>query len=335
MEQISHKELLDAGVHFGHLKKKWNPKMLPYIFMEKRGIHVIDLYKTKDKLEEAASALKSIARSGKKILFVATKKQAKGVVADCAQKVNMPYVTERWLGGMLTNFATIRKSIKKMQTIDKILSDNSSAEGITKKERLVLSRERDKLDRILGGIAQLNRLPAAIFAVDISHEHIAIAEANKLNIVCFGMVDTNSNPNLIDFPIPANDDASKSIVLITNYITNAIMEGLQERKKERDEAEASRQAEEEVRKAAEKEKKAAEKEMKMAAEEVEKQAAEKQSTEKAEKSPIKKEPVKEDISAGTEDEEKPKKTPRKTITSGKKPAASGKVKKTITKKVKR
>ncbi len=238
MQQLTHQALLDAGVHFGHLKKKWNPKMLPFIFMEKKGIHIIDLYKTKDKLEEAAQALKSIARSGKKILFVATKKQAKGTVEECAKKVGMPFVTERWLGGMLTNFATIRKSVKKMQSIEKMLSDPNAGEGITKKERLVLSREKEKLEKVLGGIAQLNRLPAAIYLVDISHEHIALAEANKLNIISFGIVDTNSDPNEVDFAVPANDDASKSIAIVTNYITDAILEGLQERKKDKEDIDA-------------------------------------------------------------------------------------------------
>ena len=238
MEQVSHQTLLDAGVHFGHLKKKWNPKMLPFIFMEKKGIHIIDLYKTKDKLDEAANALRSIARTGKKILFVATKKQAKGIVEECAQKVNMPYVTERWLGGMLTNFATIRKSVKKLQSIEKMLTEPGSAEAITKKERLVLSREKEKLEKVLGGIAQLNRLPAAIYVVDISHEHIALAEANKLNITSFGMVDTNSDPTEVDFAIPANDDASKSIDLVTRYLTDAIIEGLNERKKDKEDYDA-------------------------------------------------------------------------------------------------
>lgn len=240
MQEITHKQLLEAGVHFGHLKKKWNPKMLPYIFMEKKGIHIIDLYKTHAKLEESAAALKSIARSGKKILFVATKKQAKEVVKACAIRANMPFVTERWLGGMLTNFATIRKSIKKLQSIDKMLSEGS--ENITKKERLVLSREKEKLEKILGGIAQLNRIPAAIFIVDISHEHIALAESTKLNVTTFGIVDTNSDPTQVDFAIPANDDASKSVAIITEYLTEAIIEGLQDRKSDKDEMEASKYA---------------------------------------------------------------------------------------------
>lgn len=240
MQEITHKQLLEAGVHFGHLKKKWNPKMLPYIFMEKKGIHIIDLYKTHAKLEESANALKSIARSGKKILFVATKKQAKEVVKACALRANMPFVTERWLGGMLTNFATIRKSIKKLQSIDKMLNEGS--ENITKKERLVLQREKEKLEKILGGIAQLNRIPAAILIVDISHEHIALAEATKLNVTTFGVVDTNSDPTQVDFAIPANDDASKSVAIITEYLTEAIIEGLNDRKSDKEEMETAKYA---------------------------------------------------------------------------------------------
>jgi len=221
-------QLLDAGVHFGHLRKKWNPKMLPYIFAEKKGIHIIDLNKTVDHLQETAAALKQIAKSGKKIMFVATKKQAKEIVSDCAKKVNMPYATERWLGGMLTNFNTVRKSVKKMQSIEKMLSDGS-AESLTKKERLTLTRDKDKMEKVLGGIAQLGRLPAALFLVDIGHEHIALSEAKRLGITTFGMVDTNCDPNKVDFAIPANDDATKSIAIITNYITAAIAEGLAER----------------------------------------------------------------------------------------------------------
>lgn len=233
MESIDTKALLEAGVHFGHLKKKWNPKMRPYIFMEKKGIHIIDLNKTKDKMEEAAAAMKSIARSGRKIMFVATKKQAKDIVANAARSVNMPFVTERWLGGMMTNFATIRRSVKKMQSIDKMLNDGE-AENITKKERLVLSRERDKMEKVLGGVAMLNRLPAALFIVDIAHEDIAVAEAKRLNITTFGLVDTNSDPTEVDFPIPANDDATKSVKVIVEYITKAIQEGLDERKNDKD-----------------------------------------------------------------------------------------------------
>ena len=235
----SYQEMLDAGVHFGHLRKKWNPKMLPYIFMEKKGIHIIDLHKTIEKLEEAAAALKNIARSGKKIMFVATKKQAKETMEEQARRVGMPFATERWLGGMLTNFTTIRKSIKKLQTIEKMLSDGS-AENLTKKERLVMSRERDKLERVIGGVVQLNRLPAALLVVDIGHEHIAIAEAHRLNITTLGMVDTNCDPNKVDFPVPANDDAAKSIAIIVKYLTDAIVEGLEERAKNKEELEESR-----------------------------------------------------------------------------------------------
>ncbi|MFN5361598.1 MAG: 30S ribosomal protein S2 [Bacteroidota bacterium] len=229
-------QLLDAGVHFGHLKKKWNPKMLPYIFAETKGIHIIDLNKTVDHLQEAAAAVKQIAKSGKKIMFVATKKQAKEIVSECAKRVNMPFATERWLGGMLTNFNTVRKSVKKMQSIDKMLADGS-ADSLTKKERLTLSRDRDKMEKVLGGIAQLGRLPAALFLVDIGHEHIALAEAKRLGISTIGMVDTNSDPNKVDFAIPANDDATKSIAIITNYITAAIAEGLAERQASKEEEE--------------------------------------------------------------------------------------------------
>ncbi len=226
-------QLLEAGVHFGHLKKKWNPKMLPFIFAEKKGIHIIDLNKTVEGLQESAAALKAIARSGKKIMFVATKKQAKEIVSECARKVNMPYVTERWLGGMLTNFNTVRKSVKKMQSIEKMLNDGS-AESLTKKERLTLARDKEKLEKVLGGIAQISRVPAALFLVDIGHEHIAMAEAKKLGISTFGMVDTNCDPNKVDFAIPANDDATKSISIVVNYLTAAIVEGLQERQADKD-----------------------------------------------------------------------------------------------------
>lgn len=231
-------QLLEAGVHFGHLKKKWNPKMLPYIFAEKKGIHIIDLNKTVIHLQETAAALKQIAKSGKKIMFVATKKQAKEIVSECAKRVNMPFVTERWLGGMLTNFNTVRKSVKKMQSIDKMLNDGS-AESLTKKERLTLSRDKEKMEKVLGGIAQLGRIPAALFIVDIGVEHIALAEAKRLGISTFGVVDTNCDPNKVDFAIPANDDATKSIAIITNYITAAILEGLAERQANKDEEDAS------------------------------------------------------------------------------------------------
>lgn len=226
-------QLLEAGVHFGHLKKKWNPKMLPYIFAEKKGIHIIDLNKTVECLQETAAVLKQIARSGKKILFVGTKKQAKDIVNECAKRVNMPYVTERWLGGMLTNFNTVRKSVKKMQSIEKMLGDGSF-DSITKKERLTLSRDRDKMEKVLGGIAQLGRIPAALFIVDIGHEHIALAEAKRLGVTTFGVVDTNCDPNKVEFAIPANDDATKSIAIIVNYITAAIAEGLAERQAAKD-----------------------------------------------------------------------------------------------------
>jgi small subunit ribosomal protein S2 len=227
-------QLLEAGVHFGHLRKKWNPKMLPYIFAEKKGIHIIDLNKTVEGLQEAAAAMKTIAKSGKKIMFVATKKQAKEIVTEAAKRVNMPFVTERWLGGMLTNFNTVRKSVKRMQSIEKMLGDGT-LDSVTKKERLTLSREREKMEKVLGGIAQISRVPAALFLVDIGHEHIALAEARRLGITTFGMVDTNCDPNKVEFSIPANDDATKSIAIITNYIAAAIAEGLAERQAEKDE----------------------------------------------------------------------------------------------------
>lgn len=239
MKQLTNKELMDAGVHFGHLKKKWNPKMSPYIFMEHKGIHIIDLNRTSECLERAAAAMKQLAKAGKKIMFVATKKQARDIVTQAAESVNMPYVTDRWLGGMMTNFSTIRRSVKKMQNIERMLQDGS-LDSVTKKERLTLTRERDKLHKVLGGIANLNRLPSAIFVVDIEHEHIAIKEAHKLGLRTFGMVDTNSDPNQVDFAIPANDDASKSIKVITTYVAEAIKEGLEERKAAKAEKEAAR-----------------------------------------------------------------------------------------------
>ncbi len=225
----TYKDLLNAGVHYGHMKRKWNPKMLPYIFMEKKGIHIIDLNKTIQGLESTGRAMKQMAKSGKKILFVATKKQAKDIISQAAESVNMPHVTDRWLGGMMTNFSTIRKSVKKMQTIDKMLADGSLS-SITKRERLTLTRERNKLEKVLGGIANINRLPQAVFVVDIHHEHIAIAESKKLGLKTFAMVDTNSDPNKVDFPIPANDDAAKSVKIITDYLVSQIKEGLEERK---------------------------------------------------------------------------------------------------------
>ena len=237
MARTTYQDLLDAGVHFGHLTRKWDPKMSQYIFMERNGIHIIDLNKTLTKVEEAAAAIKQIVKSGRKVLFVATKKQAKDIVADYAKTVNMPFITERWLGGMLTNFATVRKSIKKMSNIDKLTKDGTYA-NLSKKERLMIQRERIKLETLLGGISDLNRLPAALFLIDVKKEHIAVSEALKLNIPTFAMVDTNSDPSNIDFPIPANDDATKSIALITGVIIQAITEGLEERKREKeDEAE--------------------------------------------------------------------------------------------------
>jgi small subunit ribosomal protein S2 len=230
---VKQEELLEAGVHFGHLTRKWNPKMAPYIFMEKNGIHLIDLNKTAVKLDEAAAAIKNIVKSGRKVLFVATKKQAKEIIENEATRVNMPFVTERWLGGMLTNFATVRKSIKKLQALEKMATDGTY-ENINKKERLMVEREKVKLRRLLGGIADLNRLPAALFIVDIKREHISVAEAHKLNIPTFGIVDTNSDPTVVDYPIPANDDAAKSIALISRVITDAIVEGLSERKREKE-----------------------------------------------------------------------------------------------------
>jgi small subunit ribosomal protein S2 len=237
MARTTYQDLLDAGVHFGHLTRKWDPKMSQYIFMERNGIHIIDLNKTLTKVEEAAAAIKQIVKSGRKVLFVATKKQAKDIVADYAKTVNMPFITERWLGGMLTNFATVRKSIKKMSNIDKLTKDGTYS-NLSKKERLMIQRERIKLETLLGGISDLNRLPAALFLIDVKKEHIAVSEALKLNIPTFAMVDTNSDPSNIDFPIPANDDATKSISLITGVIIQAIVEGLEERKREKeDEAE--------------------------------------------------------------------------------------------------
>ena len=233
MARTTFEELLDAGVHFGHLKRKWNPNMSPYIFMERNGIHIIDLYKTMAKIEESASALKQIAKSGRKILFVATKKQAKELVAEQVKRVNMPYVTERWPGGMLTNFSTIRKAVRKMSSIDKLMT-TQNYNNLSKRERLQISRERAKLEKQLGSIADLNRLPSALFIVDINKEKIAVAEARKLNIPTFALVDTNTDPKSVDFPIPANDDASKSIALITKIMVDAIEEGMAERKFDKD-----------------------------------------------------------------------------------------------------
>jgi len=233
-QQIEYKDLLEAGVHFGHMTRKWHPAMAPYIFMERNGIHVIDLNKTLVCLNRASEALKKISKSGRKILFVATKKQAQEIVATEAERIKMPYVTERWLGGMLTNFATIRKSLKKLAGIEKMMG-SEAFKNLAKRERLMKTREKEKLERLLGGISDQTRLPAALFVVDIKREHIAIKEAQRLNIPVFAIVDTNSDPNLVDFPIPANDDAFKSVQLLVNAVANAIEEGVAERKKDRDE----------------------------------------------------------------------------------------------------
>ncbi|PRY16254.1 SSU ribosomal protein S2P [Pontibacter ummariensis] len=247
MASTNYKELLEAGVHFGHLTRKWDPKMAPYIFMEKNGIHIIDLNKTLVALDEATNAIKNIAKSGRKILFVATKKQAQEIVSDEAKRLKMPYVTDRWLGGMLTNFATVRKSLKKMSTIDKMMKDPEQSKALAKREKLMLSREREKLERVLGGIADLSRLPAALFVVDVKREHIAVKEAQKLNLPVFAICDTNSNPELVDFPIPANDDASKSVALIVSIVGKAIEEGLSERKVDKEETERKRSEEEGIK----------------------------------------------------------------------------------------
>ncbi len=234
MAQVEYKDLLDAGVHFGHLTRKWDPRMAPYIFMEKNGIHIIDLNKTLASLDEASNAIKGIVRSGRKVMFVATKKQAQEIVSEEARRLKMPYVTDRWLGGMMTNFATIRKSLKKLQTLEKMLKDEVLVKNVAKRERLTLTREKEKLERVLGGIVDLTRLPAALFVVDVKRENIAVLEAQRLGIPVFAMCDTNSNPNLVDFAIPANDDAYKSISLITLAIGKAIEEGLMERKQDKD-----------------------------------------------------------------------------------------------------
>lgn len=238
MERTSFEQMLQAGVHFGHLKRKWNPHMAPYIFTEKKGIHILDLHKTGVKLDEAAAAMKQIAKSGKKILFVATKKQAKDVVSERVKAIGMPYVTERWSGGMLTNFATIRKAVRKMSQIDK-MGEDGTLKTMSKRERLQVSRQRAKLEKNLGSITDLTRIPAAIFIVDVSKEHIALAEAKKLGIPVFGMVDTNSDPRPVDFPIPSNDDAGRSIALVLDALCQAVAEGLQERKSDKDAVDAA------------------------------------------------------------------------------------------------
>jgi small subunit ribosomal protein S2 len=248
MPRTSVEELLDAGVHFGHLKRKWNPAMAPYIFMEKNGVHIIDLNKTVVKLEEACNALSQIAKSGKKVLFVGTKKQAREIIAEKVSKINQPYVVERWPGGMLTNFVTIRKAVKKMANIDEMMNDGT-IDTLNKKERLTMTRTKAKLEKDFGSIADMNRLPAAVFIVDIKKEHIAVAEARRLNIPTFAIVDTNSNPNEVDFPIPANDDATKSISLILDVVCQAIVDGMKDRKNDKDSAKEE-EAEVEVKAAA-------------------------------------------------------------------------------------
>ena len=247
VSRVSFEDLLDAGVHFGHLKRKWNPNMAPYIFMERKGIHIIDLYKTQAKINEAANALKQIAKSGKQILFVATKKQAQDIVATKIERINMPYVTERWPGGMLTNFATIRRTIRKMKGMEKLMNDNAFLK-LSKRERLQIEREKAKMEKQFGSIADMNRLPHAIFVVDIIKEYIAVKEAKKLDITTFAMVDTNSNPEDVDFPIPANDDASKSIDLVMEIMVKAVEEGLAERKMEREKAREEKEKKEKQKK---------------------------------------------------------------------------------------
>jgi len=308
---------LDAGVHFGHLKRKWNPAMAPYIFMEKNGIHIIDLNKTEIKLNEAANAMKQIAKSGRKILFVATKKQAKDIVAEKVKEINMPYVTERWPGGMLTNFPTIRKAVKKMGAIDKMSTDGTF-ETLSKRERLQIARQRAKLEKNLGSIADLTRLPAAMFIVDVHKEYIAVREANRLNIPVFAMVDTNSDPRDIDFPIPANDDASKSISLIIDFVTETIAEGLNERKmeKEKEASESKAKSEKKLEKNKEKfEKKEAKAEDKAEkkAEKVEVKAEkkeEKKAEPKAEKVEVKEEKKEEKKAEKVEVKEEKKEEPK-------------------------
>jgi small subunit ribosomal protein S2 len=319
MPKTNFKELLEAGAHFGHLKRKWNPAMAPYIFMERNDIHIIDLNKTVVKIEESANALKQIAKSGKKILFVATKKQAKEIVAEKLQGTNMPYVTERWLGGMLTNFPTIRKAVKKMNNIDK-MKTNGTLEILSKREQLQIMRQRAKLEKNLGSIADLTRLPAAMFIVDVNKENIAVREAKRLNIPVFAMVDTNSDPSSVDFVIPANDDASASIELITDIMISSIKEGLAERKIEREKNAENKKAK--------KEEKAVVKE--------ETKAVEKTPVVEAKKEEIKEEPAKKKPAAkkaATEEvETKEEKTPAKKTTAKKAPAKKAAAKKTTAKK---
>ncbi|MEM6394928.1 MAG: 30S ribosomal protein S2 [Bacteroidota bacterium] len=242
MEKPTTQQLLEAGVHFGHLRRKWNPKMAQNIFIERNGIHLIDLNRTSESLDRAANALRQIAKAGKKILFVATKKQAREIVSEAAKKIDMPYVVDRWQGGMLTNFKTIRRSINKMQSIERMLQDGT-LDSVTKKERLTLSREHAKMQKVLGGISDLTRIPAAMFVVDIVHEHLAVAEATKLRMRTFGIVDTNADPNAVDYAVPGNDDASKSIKILVDYLCAAIQQGLDERKSEQSEKQNASEAE--------------------------------------------------------------------------------------------
>ena len=316
MSKLSFKELLDAGVHFGHLKRKWNPAMAPYIFEEKKGIHIIDLNKTIVHLDQANAAMKQIAKSGKKILFVATKKQAKDIVAERIKNVNMPFVTERWSGGMLTNFQTTRKSIRKMTSIDKMKSDGTW-DTLNKREKLFKTRQREKLEKTFGSISDMTRKPAAIFIVDILKEHIALAEARRLNIPTFALVDTNSNPKLVDFPIPANDDASKSITIIIDEICKSIQEGLEERKHLKDNPEAAKKEEAKTEPTAEEatevKAEASQTEEAKAEKAPAKKAAPAKEEAKAEKAPAKK-------AAPAKEEAKAEKAPAKKATA-KKPAA--------------
>ena len=316
MSKLSFKELLDAGVHFGHLKRKWNPAMAPYIFEEKKGIHIIDLNKTIVHLDQANAAMKQIAKSGKKILFVATKKQAKDIVAERIKNVNMPFVTERWSGGMLTNFQTTRKSIRKMTSIDKMKSDGTW-DTLNKREKLFKTRQREKLEKTFGSISDMTRQPAAIFIVDILKEHIALAEARRLNIPTFALVDTNSNPKLVDFPIPANDDASKSITIIIDEICKSIQEGLEERKHLKDNPEAAKKEEAKTEPTAEEatevKAEASQTEEAKAEKAPAKKAAPAKEEAKAEKAPAKK-------AAPAKEEAKAEKAPAKKATA-KKPAA--------------
>ena len=303
---------MDAGVHFGHLRRKWNPAMAPYIFMEKNGIHIIDLNKTEIKLNEAAAAMKQIAKSGRKILFVATKKQAKDIVAEKVKAVNMPYVTERWPGGMLTNFPTIRKAVKKMSAIDKMATDGTF-ETLSKRERLQIARQRAKLEKNLGSIADLTRLPAAMFIVDVHKEYIAVREANRLNIPVFAMVDTNSDPRNIDFPIPSNDDASKSIALIIDFVTESVAEGLNERKmeKEKEATDSKAKAEKKLEKNKEKFEDAKEKtEEKPERKRIKAEKVEVKAAAKVEKSEVKEEPKEEPKAEKAEVKEEPKVEPK-------------------------